>query len=136
MGRVKCAVVVGLGLLAGCDDTLFGVPVGDGPVDVVPEYDDNWDGVQAMFDDHCADCHPSLNPWVLADVEADLADESGVYVVPGDHEASQLWRMISNTRIDGDAPVMPLGSAGLLPAEREHVKRWIDDGARLPGGDR
>jgi hypothetical protein len=124
-------LAVGSGLLAGCDDTLFGVPIGGGPVE--PEYSVDWAGIEDMFADHCAACHPGTNAWVLADLEADIQDDAGVYVVAGDAQGSQLWRMISNTRQDTDQPVMPLGSAGLLPAAREHVRLWIEAGAPLAG---
>ena len=40
-------LAVGGGLLAGCDDTLFGVPIGGGPVE--PEYSVDWAGIEDMF---------------------------------------------------------------------------------------
>ena len=133
MRRVWMGLVVGVGLLAGCDDTLFGVPVGGGPGE--PEYTSDWQGVEDMFADHCSDCHPGLNPWVLANLEADIRDGTEEFVVAGDAEASQLWRIISETRQEGDVPAMPLGLPPLRSSQRIHVQEWIDAGAPLPGDE-
>ena len=124
-------ILVWLGA-SGCDNTLFGVPIGgeQGPVD--PEYQVSFAGVQAMWEDHCQVCHPTVDPFVMDDLVEDLEAETGIYIVPGSPEDSMYWRLISATRIDGDPRVMPDGTpTGLRPAEREHVRLWILDGAPL-----
>lgn len=117
---------------AGCDDTLFGVGRGgDGIVE--PVYTSDWEGVEDMFAASCQHCHPGVHPFVLADVEADLASSAGEYIVAGDPEASLFYRLISGERRDGDPTAMPQGTTGLPADEYEHVRLWILDGAPLPG---
>jgi len=115
-----------------CDDTLFGPPFKEGAG--APNYGDDWAGVEDMFDDHCAGCHPSLNAFTLTALEADVRDGVQEYVVPGDAEASQLWRIVANQGAEGDAPTMPLGSQGLSVADSAGFRAWIDNGAALPDG--
>lgn len=124
------ALAVPLAVLGGCDDTLYGVPIGGEGGVVEPEYDVSFAGVEAMWVDHCQVCHPAVNEFDLGQVVADIEQETGMYVVPGDPEASMLWRLISGTRLDDDPRTMPDGSpTGLRPVEREHVRLWILDGA-------
>ena len=118
--------------LAGCDNTLFGVPIGGDDAAVEPEYEVSFAGVEAMWVDHCQVCHPTVDPFVIDDLIDDVDQETGRYIVPGDPEDSMFWRLISASRIDGDPRTMPDGApSGLRPAEREHVRRWILDGAPL-----
>ncbi len=117
-------VALALLITAGCDDTLF---PGNERV-----YEPNWLGVQVFTFDHCAQCHPSLaEPAFPAAIEEDIRNEDGVYVVPGDPEASLLWRVLSSDdRLTGDPPKMPLGRP-LRPERVAFVREWILAGAPL-----
>jgi hypothetical protein len=123
--------LLGLLLVAACDDTLFGPPFEEGEG---ATYTADWAGVEEMFGDHCASCHPALNAFALGPLESDVRDGAEKYVVPGDLEASWLWRKVSNTVGDGDGGVMPPGSQGLSVADREGLRMWIEGGALLPDG--
>jgi hypothetical protein len=122
-------VVALLGLLAGCDDTVFGPPGGP----AAGTYSGDLEGVRQMFDERCAECHPGVHPFVLEDVIAELEDDVAdpAYVVPGDPGASYLWRKVSG-QLDPEDPGTPMPPpGGLGPAEREGLLLWIADGAPL-----
>jgi len=130
------ALVLASALVAGCDDTLFGVPIGGDGGPVEPAYEVSFRGVEDMWAAHCQACHPAVNAFVLDDVVADVAAGGGAYLQPGDPGASMFWRLIAAERIDGDPRVMPDGTpTGLRPAEREHVRLWILDGAPIVDQD-
>ncbi|MDB4775636.1 PSD1 and planctomycete cytochrome C domain-containing protein [bacterium] len=89
--------------------------------------------VRPILSRHCFACHGP-------DAEARKADLSlldfesatrelapGIFaVVPGDAEASELWRRI----IDDEDPMPPRSAHDRLDdAERETLKRWIEEGA-------
>jgi hypothetical protein len=111
----------------GCDDTIFG---GGGVV----HYPPGWVGVVALIEGECVSCHPVLeDPDLLVEIPQDIADETGVYVVPGDPENSYLWQLIS-----GSDPeyFMPMGLAEPLPLETvQNVEKWILEGAVIPSED-
>lgn len=128
----NAALLVAAALMAGCDNTLFGVPIGGDGGPVEPAYEVSFAGVEAMWVDHCQVCHPAVNAFVLDDMIDDVNAGGGAYLVPGDPSASMFWRLIAAERIDGDPRVMPDGTpTGLRPPEREHVRLWILDGAPL-----
>ena len=91
-------------------------------------------GVEAFIDDHCVSCHPALEePDLLTAIPADIADGTGIYVVPGDPENSYLWTLINGSDPDY---FMPLGIAEPLPLTTiQHVEQWILDGAVIPGDE-
>ncbi|MCO4747801.1 MAG: hypothetical protein KC912_23600 [Proteobacteria bacterium] len=121
---MKRLVLVVAALLIGtaCDDTVF--PGGG------PSYPPGQVGVKALLEDQCALCHPAIEPAYTFpdDVWTDVADGTEALVVPGDPEASLLWRVMTNP--GPDEAVMPSG--GLLPIETvQHVEAWILDGAPI-----
>ncbi|MCA9491322.1 MAG: hypothetical protein KC621_15430 [Myxococcales bacterium] len=90
-------------------------------------YEATWAGMERLFEDHCDVCHPSQAGFNLhVAIPADIANATGRYVVPGDAQASSLWRSVSDQGVD-----MPLG--GLLPLETvDPVRVWIEAGAVVP----
>ncbi len=97
-------------------DTAAGT--GDTGSVAAPTYEASWDGVQAMFAEHCDSCHPTTNG-------IDLRASIDTYVVPGDLEASDLWDAVGGTSI---STMMP--PSGRLPSESvAHVEDWILAGA-------
>jgi hypothetical protein len=117
---------------AGCDDTLFGVPIGGDDSGVIPTYDVSFEGVEAMWAAECHHCHPAVDPFDLDMLVEDIQAGTGQFIVPGDPSASMFWRLIAGERLDGDPLTMPMGTPGLRPADREHVRLWILDGAPVP----
>jgi hypothetical protein len=121
--------------VAGCDDDVLRP---------CTELTPDWDGVQCTLQQHCTSCHsePHDVPPVAytvfpEDLLADLLLEEHRLVVPGDPEASLLWRSISgelNPAIDGWG-IMPWGWSEPLPrSEIEHVEAWILAGAHIERG--
>src|SRR5438552_8854586 len=81
----------------------------------------------------CAQCHgPALqmSKLNLSTREGMLkGGEKGPSVIPGNAEASPLYRRISGLQ----KPAMPMAPVpALTSAEVELVKNWIDQGARWP----
>lgn len=116
-------LVAALALLVGCDDTVF-------PPHYV-EYEPDWLGIQAFTYQNCRGCHPSIAEpsWPEA-LEDDILSGEGVYVVPGDAQASWFWRVLSDEDRETGDPIMP--ATGALPAEQiEFVREWIEAGAPL-----
>ena len=107
--------------LFGCDDHLF-VHETEGL------YEATWEGVERSMEDWgCTGCHSSQLPLLPGAVTDDIAQESGLYVVPFSPEESTLWQVL----IFADGYVgMPLG-APLPEEEIAHVEQWILDGALL-----
>jgi hypothetical protein len=134
--RMRAMLALFLMVMPGCDDTLFGVPIGGGDGPVEPVYEVGYAGVQEMWSDHCQACHPAVNPFVLDDLVADIQAGDERYIVAGDPGASMFWRLISGTRVEGDPRTMPDGSpVGLRAPDREHVRLWILEGAPISRGD-
>lgn len=129
--RSGCSLgFVGLLLLVStaCDDTLFGVSE-DGAVQT---YEADWDGVVEMLDDNCATCHfegGSLTSVILLpdDLEADLADGEGEFIVAGDPDASVLVERLTSE----SSPMPPAPNGPLDPLSIEHVLTWIENGAEI-----
>lgn len=89
--------------------------------------------VAPLLTQKCLSCHgpaqqmASLN---LSSAEATLkGGQSGPAIVPGNAEASRLYRRVSGL----EQPSMPLG-AKLSESETKIIKRWIDNGAQWEGG--
>lgn len=128
------AWMIPLLLLAGCDDTLFGVDsaaqTDTGPLPT------GHAGVVAIFGEDCVSCHPAggngsghldleSDPCTTI-VDVDASAYSGKIVAAGDSANSVLWNKMANTGAFGG--VMPLGGE-LSQEEVDIVANWIDDGA-------
>ncbi|MFT6145406.1 MAG: hypothetical protein ACJAZO_005398 [Myxococcota bacterium] len=113
--------------LAACDDTVIG---GGGQT-----YTPDWLGTQVFFVDHCVQCHPSVEPSLdlPGDILVDVCDETGIWVVPGDPEASMLWRLVADTGLENDPAVMPFGTGPLPSGQTDFLREWIAAGARVEG---
>ncbi len=115
-------------LLAACDDTVFGTPhnattdSGTGTCDAPPA---TWEGVVALYDDHCASCHANgVQPeFTTSDWEDDLASGDGTWFSAGDAEDSLVYQ-----RLIGVPSAMPPG-APLEDCVTDSVAAWIDAGA-------
>ena len=112
---MRRVALTGIGLLA----TLAACNPHDSESDTATcgAYAPDWDGVTAFFADECLACHgdSNTNPVVLPEaIVEDLRTGAGFYVVPGDPDASRLWRVLSDDLVEGDYGVMPLGT-GPLP---------------------
>ena len=87
-----------------------------------------WAGVEALFVEHCDQCHPATTGLDLHDAVAeDVRDGSGRYVVAGDPDASLLWDAVGGSSLTNMMPP----SGRLSPAEVDHVEAWITAGAPL-----
>ena len=128
------AWMIPLLLLAGCDDTLFGVDsaaqTDTGPLAT------GHAGVVAIFGEDCVSCHPAggagsgqldLESDLCATiVDVDATGYSGKVVAAGDSANSVLWHKMADTGTYGGK--MPLGGV-LSQEEVDIVANWIDDGA-------
>ncbi len=82
--------------------------------------------VQPIFDQNCVVCHGgSAGLWLDSYERVMAGSERGPVVVPGDPEASELYRRITGA----SQPSMPLGQPPLPPQEIETIRRWIAEGA-------
>ncbi|MCI0536912.1 MAG: pre-peptidase C-terminal domain-containing protein [Verrucomicrobiales bacterium] len=94
--------------------------------------------VQAVFNQHCLDCHATQDPeakLVLEDFETLMkGGESGAVLVPGKSDESLLVRMIEGkVERDGKKKIMPPGKRKKLEtSEIDTLKQWIAAGARPP----
>src|SRR5699024_4010083 len=84
--------------------------------------------IQPVFEASCWKCHGAsvqLSKLDLRTREAALTGGvHGPAIVPGNPQASRLFRMISGA----EKPSMPLDAA-LKPAEVDAIRRWIEAGA-------
>ncbi|MEO6183711.1 MAG: c-type cytochrome domain-containing protein, partial [Verrucomicrobiota bacterium] len=98
----------------------------------------SYEGVVAIFDKHCMDCHESKDPegnFVLDNFETLMkGGESGASIVPGKSDESLLVKMIEGKfEKDGKKIIMPPGKKKKLDAtEIATIKTWIDAGANAP----
>ena len=94
-------------------------------------YTSDWEGVLQLIDERCRTCHQPgggahmMLPEALMD---DLDNDLGVLVVPGDPDASMLWRLVADELWPGDWGIMPLGNL-LPPEDTVHLRVWINAGA-------
>ena len=90
--------------------------------------------VQPILADRCFACHgpdaATREADLRLDVKADVLADRGGYaiVVPGDAEASELVLRI----LDEDDPMPPRDSEPLTAAERDLLRRWVEEGATWP----
>lgn len=96
-------------------------------------YPSTWDGVQAMISDHCDQCHRDESQQahidLRAEIQADVANGGGHYVVPGDSSSSAVWLSLSGQSM---LPMPPSPNQPLSSDEICHVQEWIDAGAPIP----
>jgi WD40 repeat protein len=98
----------------------------------------NYAKVDALFAEHCLDCHNSKDPdanLVLEDFESLMkGGETGACVVPGKGEESLLTQMIEGkVEKEGKKKIMPPGKRKKLSAEEiALIKNWINAGAIAP----
>jgi len=93
--------------------------------------------VRPILSENCFHCHGQDAKHREADLRLDTAggatetrDGAGPAVVPGDREASELWRRITS-REDDDLMPPPDSHRSLTPEEIETLGRWIDAGAEV-----
>lgn len=116
--------VMGLGFsLVGCQDHLFGQPIGDtgGSSAVFPAE------ISAVWDSHSctnAGCHGGGASSAGVALEAGDCESvaAGAAVVVGDAAGSALW-------LEVDTEDMPLSGDPLTQEEKDQVAAWINDGA-------
>ena len=91
--------------------------------------------IRPILSDRCFLCHGPDRAHQQAGLRLDIRDEAiaprknGAAIVPGDAEASDLWRRIT---AHDPAKVMPTPDSGkraITAEERELIRRWIDEGA-------
>jgi hypothetical protein len=99
----------------------------------------DYSAVDAIFTEHCLECHGSQDPEAKLVMESfDLlmkGGASGAVIVPGKSEESLLVRLIEGrVEKDGKQLVMPPGKKRekLKPEQIALIKAWIDAGARPP----
>jgi len=90
--------------------------------------------VRPILSENCSFCHGTDENERKADLRLDtyegaIADLGGyAAIVPGDHEASELWNRIQTE--DPDDLMPPKDSHRTLSsADKEILRRWIDEGA-------
>ncbi|MFO1044247.1 MAG: PSD1 and planctomycete cytochrome C domain-containing protein [Planctomycetaceae bacterium] len=87
--------------------------------------------IQPIFNAKCGKCHGETKQTAglnLATADAlGRGGESGAVLVPGKPDESPLFELVH----DGQMP--PKGNEGLTKNEIELIRRWIVEGARLPG---
>ena len=134
--------IVWLTVLAGCDDTLFGVAKDGGSTTDPTETSDGFCAVQRIFAADCLACHSAGAKLGGLDLETDpiatLVGQpsiayAGTLVVAGDPDASLLFHKVAGTQAGDQGGVMPPG-AGLDPAGVEAIRSWIADGASAACG--
>ena len=95
--------------------------------------------IRPLFSNHCFQCHGPDAGARQENLRLDLREEAvadrGGYaaIVPGDAEASEVWRRISAEHADDRMPPMDGPKPQLTEAEKELVRRWIEDGAAYEG---
>src|SRR5882724_7702495 len=95
--------------------------------------------VEAIFTQHCLDCHGSIEPEAKLVIESHESlmkgGESGAAIFPGKSDESLLVRMIEGrVEKDGKQLIMPPGKKRekLKPEEIALIRAWIDGGAKPP----
>ena len=94
--------------------------------------------VEAVFLQHCLDCHAAQDPEANLVLESFTTlmkgGESGASLVPGKSADSLLVKLIEGTyEKDGKKKIMPPGKRKKLqPDEIAAIKNWIDAGAPAP----
>ena len=95
--------------------------------------------VRPILSDRCFKCHgpdaASRQAELRLDDRADAvrARDGGAAIVPGDAEASELWRRIVAHDADEVMPPPDSGKPPLTAEQRDVLRRWIDAGATYEG---
>src|SRR6266478_8346038 len=103
-----------------------------------PASSPDYSAVDAIFSQHCLDCHAAQDPehgLVLETHEALMkGGETGAAIVPGKSEESLLLQMVEGRfEKNGKPKIMPPGKRKkLTPEEIAVLKAWIDGGAKGP----
>src|SRR6266498_2220578 len=99
----------------------------------------DYSAVDAIFTEHCLECHGSQDPeakLVMESFELLMkGGESGAVVTPGKSEESLLVRLIEGrVEKDGKKLIMPPGKKRekLKPEQIALIRAWIDAGAKPP----
>jgi hypothetical protein len=92
--------------------------------------------IRPILSDHCFACHGPDKGQRKADLRLDTKEGAlaaitdGVWAVkPGDIEHSEVYRRITTTEADDLMPPKKSGKS-LTAAQKELIKRWIEQGAR------
>ncbi len=91
--------------------------------------------VRHIFSDRCFQCHGADSGARQADLRLDLPTEAhadrGGYaaLVPGDAEASEVWRRLTTEDPDDAMPPADAKKRALTEEELDTLRRWIDAGA-------
>ncbi len=103
----------------------------ESPVPSKPEFNRD---IRPIFSDNCFACHGADAKKREADLRLDLpesafAQRDGVTsLVPGDLAKSEVWQRIVATDVDDLMPP-PKSHKKLTSAQKETIKRWIEQGA-------
>src|SRR6185503_7833850 len=104
----------------------------------VPSVSQDYAAVDAIFNQHCLDCHAAQDPehgLVLETFESLIkGGETGPAILPGKSQESLLVQMVEGRFAkNGKSKVMPPGKRKKLsPDEIAILKAWIDSGAKGP----
>ena len=123
-------------LCAGATFTALAALAGESPSpkDIAPSVSYGRD-IRPLLSDRCFTCHGPDAAARKADLRLDLAEEatrsrkSGTPIVPGDPEASEVWKRLTTHDADDVMPPKESEKPLLSERERELVKRWIEQGA-------
>jgi len=91
--------------------------------------------IRPILSDRCFLCHGPDRAHQQAGLRLDIRDEAiaprknGAAIVPGNAEASDLWRRITSHDPSKVMPTPESGKRAITPDERELLRRWIDEGA-------
>src|SRR2546425_7068661 len=125
----RCFIPKLIGLLAFAANVIAAEPL--------PPND--YSAVDAIFTEHCLECHGSQDPEAKLVMESfDLlmkGGESGAVIVPGKSEESLLVRLIEGrVEKDGKKLIMPPEKKRekLKPEQIALIRAWIDAGAKPP----
>ena len=97
--------------------------------------------IRPVFAKRCVPCHNSETISGKLNLESRKTafggSDNGAFLVPGDPEASLIYRVTESPHGDGDiVEKMPnLKGVSLTEKERASLKKWIEGGATWPGGD-
>ncbi len=91
--------------------------------------------IRPILSDRCFLCHGPDRAKQQAGLRLDIRDEAtaprrnGAAIVPGNAEASDLWRRINDHDPDRVMPTPESGKRPLSDGEKNLIRRWIDEGA-------
>ena len=91
--------------------------------------------IRPILSDRCFLCHGPDRAHQQAGLRLDIRAEAiasrpnGAAIVPGNAEASELWKRITSHDASKVMPTPESGKRAITPDERELLRRWIDEGA-------